>query len=153
MTRDSEAARNETVDAIKCEPTPGQSLFKIAFAYRFAQHLLVIGIYIRSLTLLPSTHRESNGLANICASSSSIEDVLSDVYDVTPKSSISQTLRLLNQNSLTEVKVVSSCNIGPWGWLCGEIGGESSAIFCDFRYPANGERMHYDSLAFKSTHR
>ena len=111
MTRDSEAARNETVDAIECEPTPGQLLFMVAFAYGFAQYLRLIGIYICSLTLLPSIHREINGLAKICASSSSIEDIFSDVYDVTPESSLSQTLRLLIQDSLTKVKVVSSCNI------------------------------------------
>ena len=111
MTRDSEAARNETVDAIQCKSTPERLLSTIVFAYEFAWNLLVIGIYIGSLTLLPSIHRESDGLANIRASGSSIEDIFSDVYDVTPEASRFQTLRLLSQNGLTEVKVVVSCNI------------------------------------------
>lgn len=95
MTRDSEAPRDEAVDAIECEPTPGQLLLAIAFAYGFAQYLRLIGIYICSLTLLPSIHRESNSLAKICASSSSIEDIFSNVYNITPESSLCQTLRLL----------------------------------------------------------
>lgn len=33
MTRDSEAARNETVDAIECKTTPGRLLSTTAFAY------------------------------------------------------------------------------------------------------------------------
>ena len=111
MTRDSEAARNETVDAIECETTPGQLLVMIAFAYCFARYLRVIGIYACSLTLLPSIHRESNAFAKICASSSSIEDIFSDVDDVTPESPFRQTLRLLSQDSLTKVKVVSPRNI------------------------------------------
>ena len=96
MTRDSEAPRNETVDAIECETTPGQLLFIIVFAYCFAQYLRVIGIYLCSLTLLPSIHRECNAFAKICASSSSIEDIFSDIYDIAPESSLYQTLRLLD---------------------------------------------------------
>ena len=111
MTRDSEAARNETVDAIESKPTPGRLLSTIAFAYDFALNLLVIGIYVCSLTLLPSIHRKSNGLAKIRAASSSIENIFSDVHDVTPEASRSQTLRLVSQNSLTEINVVISCNI------------------------------------------
>lgn len=111
MTRDSEAARYETVDAIESKSTPGRLLTTIQSACDFALNLLVVGIYVCSLTLLPSIHRESNGLAKIRASSSSIENIFSDVHDVTPEASRSQTLRLLSQNSLTEVKVVVSCNI------------------------------------------
>ena len=36
MTRDSEAARNETVNAIECKSTPGRLLSTIAFAYECA---------------------------------------------------------------------------------------------------------------------
>ena len=119
MTRDSKAACNETVDAIECETTPGQLLFIIAFAYCFAQYPRVIGINLCSQTLLSSIYRETNGFAKICASSSSIEDIFSDIDDVTPESSLYQTLRLLSHDSLTKVKIVSPRNIRPWGWLCG----------------------------------
>ena len=111
MTRDSEAACDEAIDAIEGESTPGRLLLTTVFTDGFAWYSRVVGIYICSLTLLPSIYRESNGLAKICASSSSIEDIFSDVYDVTPEASLSQTLRLSSQNSLTEVKIVSSCNI------------------------------------------
>ena len=36
MTRDSEAARNETVDAIESKPTPRRLLATIPVAYDFA---------------------------------------------------------------------------------------------------------------------
>ena len=121
----------------------------IAFAHCFGQYLRVVGIYVSSLTLLSSIHREVNGFAEICASSSSIEDIFSDIDDVTPESSFHQTLGLLSQDSLTKVKVVVSRNIRPWSWFGGERGGECVAVFRNFRYPANGERMCYGSLAIK----
>ena len=140
MTRDSEAARDETVDAIESKTTPGRLLTMIAFAYGSAQYVLAIRIYVCCLTLLPSIHREGDGLAKIRTSSSSVENIFSNVHDVTPEASRSE-LRLLSHNSLTEVKVVVCCNVRPWGRLCGEIGGECSAVFRNLRYPVNGERM------------
>ena len=82
----------------------------IAFAYGSAQYVLAIRVYICCLTLLPSIHRESNGLANIRTSSSSVENIFSNVHDVTPEASCSE-LRLSSQNSLTEVKVIICCNV------------------------------------------
>lgn len=148
MTRDSEATRNVTVNAIEFESTTRLLLFTGAFVYGFALYSPFVRIYIRSQTLLPSIDGKENGIgAAIYASSSSIEDIFSDVYDITPEASWPQTLRLLSQNSLTEVKVVSPCNIGPWGRLCDEICGECSTVLCNLGYPANDERMCWYLIA------
>ena len=140
MARDSKAARNETIDAIERKSTPEPVLTMIAFANGFAQYILAVRIYICCLTLLPSVYREINGLAKIRTSSSSVENIFSNVHNVTPEASCSE-LRLLSHNSLTEVKVIVCCNVRPWSRLCGEVGGECSAVFRNLRYPANGEQM------------